>query len=133
MSGFFNEETKATYNFVAPKINKDSWDVTEVPFPTQEVAEVTLSSNVGTYTVERSTTILKLGTLAAASTLVLTAGGSLKAGDLVVVAWTEPSTAAGCELKHGETTLQSSSATKGGDGATVVKQLIWEGSTWLVL
>lgn len=128
-----NETRNSKYAFVAPDISEDEDKTTEVAFPTQEAKNVTLTSNAASVTVKRATTILKLGTLAAASELVLTAGSDLKVGDRVIVSWTEPSTAAGCALKHGEETLISATSAKGSNSAKVVKQLVWDGSTWMML
>lgn len=128
-----NETRKSKYAFRAPDIAADAGKTVEVPFPTEEAKAVTLSSNAASETVTRATTILKLGTLAAASELVLTAGGDLKVGDRLYVNWTEASTACGCALKHGESTLISAANAKGSNSAAVTKQLLWDGSTWMVL
>lgn len=128
-----NEKRNSKYAFKAPDIADDAGKTLEVAFPTEETKNVTLTSNAASAAVERATTILKLGTLAAAGELVLTAGSDLKVGDRVIVTWKEPSTAVGCALKHGETTLISAANAKGSNSADVAKQLVWDGSTWIIL
>lgn len=133
MSTYINENLNSRYAFKAPSIESDANKETLVPFPTSEAKDVTLSNNKASVTVERATTILKLGTLAAASELTLTAGADLKVGDLVLVVWTEAATAVGCAIKHGTTTLISATNAKGSNSAQVVKQLVWDSSSWLIL
>lgn len=133
MSTYINEAKNSRYQFKAPNIEADENAIVEVAFPTQESKTVTLSSNAAAVKVERATTIIKLGTLAAASELTLTAGDDLKVGDLVLVVWTEPSTAVGCAIKHGTTTLISAANAKGSNSAQVVKQLVWDNSSWIIL
>ena len=133
MSTYINESNNSRYGFKAPNIAGDAGASVEVPFPTQETKIVTLSSNAAEVTVERATTILKLGTLAAASELTLTPGADLKVGDRLSVNGTEPSTAGGCALKKGTDTRISATSAKGSNSAVVTKQLVWDGSTWIVL
>jgi|GEM_PF-2702209 len=133
MSTYINKDLNSRYAFRAPNISDDANKEVVVPFPTQEAKTVTLASNAAAVTVERATTILKLGTLAAASELTLTAGSDLKVGDLLLVVWTEAATAVGCAIKHGTTTLVSAANAKGSNSAQVVKQLVWEGGSWLIL
>ena len=121
MSTYSNRTLNSRYAFRAPSIEADADKETLVPFPTSEAKDITMSG------------ILKLGTLAAASELTLTAGADLKVGDLVLVAWTEAATAVGCAIKHDTTTLISAANAKGSNGAKVVKQLVWDGSSWLIL
>ena len=77
MSTYINEAKNSRYGFRAPSIEADANKEVVVPFPTSEAKDVTLSSNKASVTVERATTILKLGTLAAASELTLTGGADL--------------------------------------------------------
>lgn len=133
MSTYINKNQNSRYAFRAPNIEADANKEIVVAFPTSEAKEVTLTSNKASVTVERATTILKLGTLAAASELTLTAGADLKVGDLVLVTWTEAATAVGCAIKHDTSTLISAANAKGSNGVKVVKQLVWDGSSWLIL
>lgn len=130
---YINDTLKSRYAFKAPSIAGDAGNTIEVPFPTQETKSVTLASNAASVTVNRATTILKLGTLAAASDLTLTAGSDLKVGDRLFVNWTEPATAVGCSIAHGETALITATDAKGSNSAVVTKQLLWDGSTWIIL
>ena len=66
-----NTENNASYNFVAPSIPEDADKKTEVMFPTAEVVSPTISSNKADAPVRRQKTIVKLGTLSAATTLTL--------------------------------------------------------------
>ena len=133
MSTYINKELNSRYQFRAPHIEGDTDGEIEVPFPTSGAKEVTLASNAAAVTVERAVEIVKLGTLAAASTLTLAPGSDLKPGDRLVVTWTEPSTAVGCTFKHGETTLAAATATKGSNSAKVARELLYDGETWIVM
>lgn len=130
---WIKDDKNARYAFKAPDIPEDEGLTVEVPFPTQETKTVTLSSNAAEVPVNRATTILKLGTLAAASELTLIPGTDLKVGDRLFVNWTEPSTAVGCALKKGTDTLISATNAKGSNSSVVTKQLLWDGSTWIIL
>ena len=127
---YYRKESNASYNFVAPNIEKDADQKVEVVFPTSELVEPTLSSNAATVKVERSTTIIDLGTLSAAATITLEPGNDLAVGSIVVVKSTSDSTARAVTVKKGDDTVASIS---GVQSATVVKQLMWTGSTWVLI
>ena len=132
MSTYINKERNSRYAFRAPDIPEDGGKLVEVVFPTAGVNEVELESNAAAVTVCRSTEFVKLGTLAAASELTLTPSSDLKPGDRLFVCWTEPSTAVGCALKNRATTLVTATNAKGSNSAKVVKELVWDGETWII-
>ena len=128
---YFRKETNASYNFVAPNIEKDADKKVEVVFPTAEFVEPTLSSNAAKVKVERDTTIVDLGTLEAAATLTLTPGASLNIGAKVVVKAASDGTARAVTVKRdAATTVDTISGTA---NTTKAKQYMWTGSTWIAI
>lgn len=128
---FFRKETNASYNFVAPNIEKDTDKKVEVVFPTAELVEPTLSSNAAEVKVERDTTIVDLGTLEAAATLTLTPGDSLNIGAKVVVKAASDGTARDVTVKQdAATTVDTISGTA---DTTKAKQYMWTGSAWIAI
>ena len=128
---YVNNKTNSSYSFVAPEIEGDGTVVRH--FPTSAVKTVTLSSNAAEVDVEHAFEMLNLGTLAAASTLTLKPSQNLEVGDRVVVVWTEPGSAVGVAIKNGDTTLVSAANNKGSNSAVTKKELVWDGSTWVIL
>lgn len=128
---YIEKETNASYNFVAPKIEKDAGKKVEVHFPTSEFVEPTLSSNAATVKAERMITIIDLGTLSAAATLTLAPGESLNIGAKVVVKAASDGTARALTVKQdADTTV----ATISGTASTAkVKQFVWTGITWIMI
>lgn len=130
---YLNKETNASYGFVAPKISEDENKKVEEVFPTSEKKDVTLSSNAAEVTVKRTLTIVDLGNdnLAAGATLTLEPDSKLPMGAKVYVKWKNGST------KYDVTIKQDSSTTVGtGVGVastTVTKEVIWTGSSWLIV
>ena len=128
---YIEKETNASYNFVAPKIEKDAGKKVEVPFPTSEFVEPTLSSNAATVKAERMITIIDLGTLSAAATLTLTPGESLNIGAKVVVKAASDGTARALTVKQDANTTV---ATVSGTASTAkVKQFVWTGTAWIII
>lgn len=128
---YIKKETNASYNFVAPNIEKDADKKVEVYFPTSEFVEPTLSSNAAEVVVERDTTVIDLGTLEAAATLTLTPGESLNIGARVVVKAASDGTARALTVKKdADTTV----ATVSGTASTAkVKQFVWTGTAWIMI
>ena len=126
-----NTENNASYNFVAPSIPEDADKKTEVMFPTAEVVSPTISSNKADAPVRRQKTIVKLGTLPAATTLTLAPEpANLNVGAMVAVNWTSDSTARDITVKVDDDTV----ATLEGTASTkVTKQLMWDGETFLAV
>lgn len=128
---YIDKETNASYNFVAPKIEKDANKKVEVYFPTSEFVEPTLSSNAATVKVECMITIIDLGTLSAAATLTLTPGESLNIGAKVVVKAASDGTARALTVKQDANTTV---ATVSGTASTAkVKQFWWTGTAWIMI
>lgn len=128
---FFRKETNASYNFVAPNIEKDADKKVEVVFPTAELVEPSLSSNAAEVKVERDTTIVDLGTLEAAAALTLTPGDSLNIGAKVVVKAASDGTARDVTVKQdAATTVDTISGTA---NTTKAKQYMWTGSAWIAI
>ena len=128
---FFRKETNASYNFVAPNIEKDADKKVEVVFPTAELVEPTLSSNAAEVKVERDPTICDLGTLDAAANLTLTPGDSLNSGAKVVVKAASDGTARAVTVKQdAATTVDTISGTA---NTTKAKQYMWTGSAWIAI
>ena len=130
---WIDKEKNASYNFVAPKIAEDANKQVNVMFPTVGVKSVTLNTNAATVEVERTTTIVDLGSdnLSAAATLTLTPGDGLPAGAEVLVKWSNGST------KYDVTVKKDASTTVGTlvgvANTTVTKRLVWSGSAWLIV
>ena len=126
-----NTENNASYNFMAPSIEDDADKKTEVVFPTAEVVNPTISSNKADAPVRRQKTIVKLGTLTAATTLTLAPEpANLNVGAMVAVNWTSDGTARNITVKVGTDTV----ATLSGTASTkVTKQLMWDGESFLAV
>ena len=124
-----NTENNASYNFKAPSIPEDGDKKTETVFPTAEVVNPTISSNKADVPVRRQKTIVKLGTLSAATTLNLAPEpANLNVGAMVAVNWTSDGTARAITVKVGNDTV----ATLSGTASTkVTKQLMWDGESFL--
>ena len=128
---YVNKETNASYNFVAPKIEKDTDKKVEIVFPTSEFVEPTLSSNAAEVKVERDTTVIDLGTLSAAATLTLTPGDSLNVGAKVIVKATSDGTARNVTVKQdADTTVDTISGTA---STTKARQYVWTGTAWIAI
>lgn len=126
-----NTENNASYNFKAPSIPEDGDKKTETVFPTAEVVNPTISSNKADVPVRRQKTIVKLGTLSAATTLNLAPEpANLNVGAMVAVHWTSDGTARAITVKVGTDTV----ATLSGTASTkVTKQLMWDGESFLAV
>lgn len=126
-----NTENNASYNFKAPSIPEDGDKKTETVFPTAEVVNPTISSNKADVPVRRQKTIVKLGTLSAATTLTLIPEpANLNVGAMVAVNWTSDGTARAITVKVGADTV----ATLSGTASTkVTKQLMWDGESFLAV
>lgn len=128
---YIRKETNASYNFVAPNIEKDADKKVEVVFPTAELVEPTLNSNAAKVKVERDTTIVDLGTLEAAAELTLSPGDSLNIGAKVVVKAASDGTARAVTVKQdADTTVDTISGTA---NTTKVKQFVWTGTAWIMI
>lgn len=128
-----NRNQNASYNFKAPEIQEDADKVVETIFPTQENKAVTLSSNAAEVTVNRSTTFVDLGSeaLDAAATLTLTPGKNMQVGDRVLVKWVNIGTKYDVTIKKDASTTIGTLV--GVQSKTVVKEVVWDGSTWLIV
>lgn len=132
---FINKKTGASYGFVAPEIEADKGKKIEVPFPTFGILTPTISSNKAEVTVERTTTLVDLGStaLAAATDVNVTNGANLPAGARLMVKFTcGESTDAVFNVKvnlAGETCAELKGVAK----ETVCYELVWTGSTWQLL
>ena len=126
-----NKENNASYGMVAPYIEDDADKKTEMVFPTAEAVSVTLTANAASVAVRRETTIVKLGTLAAAATVTLVPEPkNLNIGSKVMVNWTSDSTGRNVSVKVGNDTIATLTGTA---STTVTKQLVWDGNTFIVL
>lgn len=126
-----NKENNASYGMVAPDIEDDADKKTEMVFPTAEAVSVTLTANAASVAVRRDTTIVKLGTLAAAATVTLVPEPkNLNIGSKVMVNWTSDSTGRNVSVKVGNDTIATLTGTA---STTVTKQLVWDGNTFIVL
>ena len=125
------KETNASYNFVAPNIEKDTDKKVEVCFPTSEFVEPVISSNAAEVKVERDTTIIDLGTLSAAATLTITPGNCLNVGAKVIVKTTSDGTARNVTVKQdADTTVDTISGTA---STTKSRQYVWTGTAWIAI
>ena len=126
-----NKTNNASYGMVAPDIEDDAEKKTEMVFPTAEAVSVTLTANAASVAVRRDTTIVKLGTLAAAATVTLVPEPkNLNIGSKVMVNWTRDSTGRNVSVKVGNDTIATLTGTA---STTVTKQLVWDGNTFIVL
>lgn len=126
-----NKTNNASYGMVAPYIEDDADKKTEMVFPTAEAVSVTLTANAASVAVRRDTTIVKLGTLAAAATVTLVPEPkNLNIGSKVMVNWTSDSTGRNVSVKVGNDTIATLTGTA---STTVTKQLVWDGNTFIVL
>lgn len=126
-----NTENNASYNFVAPSIEEDADKKVGLVFPTSEVVSPTITANATSVPVRRQKTIVKLGTLSAATTLTLVPEpANLNVGAMVAVNWTSDGTARAITVKVGNDTV----ATLSGTASTkVTKQLMWDGEGFLAV
>ena len=126
-----NKTNNASYGMVAPDIEDDADKKTEMVFPTAEAVSVALTANAASVAVRRDTTIVKLGTLAAAATVTLVPEPkNLNIGSKVMVNWTSDSTGRNVSVKVGNDTIATLTGTA---STTVTKQLVWDGNTFIVL
>lgn len=126
-----NKTNNASYGMVAPDIEDDAEKKTEMVFPTAEAVSVTLTANAASVAVRRETTIVKLGTLAAAATVTLVPEPkNLNIGSKVMVNWTSDSTGRNVSVKVGNDTIATLTGTA---STTVTKQLVWDGNAFMAL
>lgn len=126
-----NTENNASYNLVAPSITEDADKKVEVVFPTAEAVEPEISSNKAEVPVRREKTIVKLGSLSAATTLTLVPEpANLNVGAVVAVNWTSDSTARDITVKVGDDTVATLAGTA---STTVTKLLLWDGEGFLAI
>lgn len=129
---YINKETNASYNFKAPNIPGDADKKVEVFFPTAEAVSPTISSNKAEVKANCNMTVVDLGSVSAAPTLTLTPGADLNVGAKVVV---KVASTAGSSINL--TVKKDSSTTVGtvavASNTTVVKEIVWTGSEWLIL
>lgn len=126
-----NMKNNASYNFMAPDIDDDADQKVEVIFPTSEAVTPSISSNKAAVKVRRQKTIVKLGSLSAATELDLEPeAANLNVGAVVIVSWTSDGTARNITVKVGTDTV----ATLSGTASTkVTKQLVWDGESFLAV
>ena len=126
-----NTENNASYNYVAPSIPEDADKKVEVVFPTAEAVEPEISSNKAEVPVRREKTIVKLGSLSAATTLTLVPEpANLNVGAVVAVNWKSDSTARDITVKVGDDTVATLAGTA---STTVTKQLLWDGEGFIAI
>lgn len=128
---FINKENGSSYSFEAPNIPGDTNKKVKAIFPTAEAVSPTVSANAASVAINRERTIVKLGSLSAATTLTLApVAANLNVGAVVIVSWTSDSTARNITVKIGKDTV----ATLAGTASTKVsKQLMWDGETFLAI
>lgn len=128
-----NHSNGASYGFKAPSIAADAGQRKEVIFPTFEKLTPTLSSNAATVDVVRTTTLVDLGStaLAAAATLTAKADANLPAGARMMVQWANGGTKYDVTLKLNSTT--TCATLTGVASTTVCYELVWTGTTWMLL
>lgn len=126
-----NKKHNSSYNFVAPDIEDDADRKIEPLFPTSEVVTPAVVSNEATVKIRRQHTIIKLGTLSAATTLTFQPEAkNLNIGAMVMVSWTSDGTTRNITVKIGNDTV----ATLAGTASTKVnKQLVWDGESFLAI
>lgn len=132
---FINKKTGTSYGFVAPEIEADNGKDVKVQFPTfgTQIAEV--ESNEASVTVERTTTLVDLGStaLAAATDVNVTNGANLPAGARLMVKFTcgdDDTSVFNVKVNlAGETCAELKGVAK----ETVCYELVWTGSTWQLL
>jgi hypothetical protein len=81
---YINGNSNASYNFKAPNIAADADKKIEVVFPTQEAQTPTAGATIAV-DINRHTTCIDLGELAAAATLNATIGADVERGAIVQV------------------------------------------------
>ncbi|HQL71206.1 MAG TPA: hypothetical protein PLA77_10265 [Bacteroidales bacterium] len=81
---YINLEQNASYNFKAPSIDADADTKVEVVFPTQEAQSPTVTETTA-IEINRQTTAVNLGELAASITLNATIGSDVERGAKVMV------------------------------------------------
>lgn len=126
-----NMKFNSSYNFVAPDIEDDADRKIEPVFPTGEAVTPEINSNKATVKVRRHNTIVKLGSLSAATELTLEPeAANLNIGAEVVVSWTSDGTAHNITVKVGADTVATLSGTASNK---VTKQLVWDGESFLAI
>lgn len=130
---FINKKNGASYGFVAPEIEADNGKKIEVQFPTFGILTPTISSNKAEVKVERTTTVVDLGStaLAAATTVVATPGDNLPAGARLMVKWANGGTKYDVTLKKDADT--TCATLTGIASTTVCYELVWTGTAWQLL
>lgn len=130
---WINKTNGASYNFVAPGIESDTEQRVEVIFPTYAAQSLTIASNKALANIERTHELITVGAAAleADCTLTATPAVELPAGSVMVVRFSCGAT------KYDMTVKKSASDTgvklTGVASSTVAKQLLWDGSNWIVL
>lgn len=79
-----NLNTNASYDFIAPEISKDADGKITTVFPSAEKQSLASAAVIAAL-VERTTTVLDLGTLSNDATLNLTLGSDIPVGALLLV------------------------------------------------
>lgn len=130
---FINKKNGASYGFVAPEIEADKGKKIEVSFPTFGILTPTISSNKAEVTVERTTTLVDLGStaLAAATDVNVTNGANLPAGARLMVRWINGATKYDVTLKSDADT--TCATLTGVANTTVCYELVCDGSTWQLI
>ena len=130
---FINKKNGASYGFVAPEIEADNGKKIEVQFPTFGILTPTISSNKAEVKVERTTTVVDLGStaLAAATTVVATPSANLPAGARLMVKWANGGTKYDVTLKKDADT--TCATLTGIASTTVCYELVWTGTAWQLL
>jgi archaellin len=129
---YTNNANGASYNFVAPNVPGDAGQVVKRQFPTFEKKTVTLSSNAGSVTIERTKTLVDISAsnLAAATTLTATAK-DIDEGSVVYVKFKCGGTAYNVTVKKDSD--DTGVVLAGTASTTSCKSVMWDGSAWVVL
>lgn len=118
----------ASYNFKAPNIEADADKKIEVVFPTSENQSVEAAATIAV-DVNRTTTLVDLGTLAADATLNLTIGDDVPVGAILNVKAKSDTTARAITLGTGFT----GPAISGVISKTKSASYIFDGTTFLAM
>jgi len=128
-----NQNTGASYDFVAPSLQEDANKNVRRQFPTFGTVAVELSSNAADVDVKRTEQIIDLGddALAADAALTLSVGEGLDAGCKCYVKFKSGAAAANkVAIKTGTTT---DCTVEGIKDAVAVIQIVWTGAKWIAI
>ena len=127
---YINKETNASYNLVAPGIEKHAGKEVKVFFPTAELVNPAIIDDEADVKVECDTTIIDLGIISADTTLNLTQGNDLNIGArAVVIATNEEEATYHVEVSSGNSVAEFAIESD----KTVANELVWTGAAWVAI